>query len=425
MGPATRPPETLIADRAREDGVGLPRRRGRGAVPQHPLPGAGRPRQPRRDQRRRAGSADRRAHRRRARAHGGLGPRPTARDPVRVNLLLRESSTRSPAAPPRARTWTRGPPRAARAVRVLADRARPRVARRRHRRRSCAAACPGLRDRVARAGAGHPGAARARRGDPPRQRRAGQRGGAHRPRGGDHDLHAFQAMRRMDEILVANFMLFDDVVSEDGATTLDRRRGVGDRPLPAREPRAEARALRVADRFRRLPADAAGGEREAFLTADYNAEMIEHVARFPRVRDRAIFVGDPDDIVPRRSAPACRRSASGRERHYRFGATSPASTPRARPTGPRCAPSSATADEPVCLVAVGGSGVGAPLLRRVVEAAAARARARARAAHGRGRRAAHRSGEPAARRRASRCAATSTSCTATRPPATSGSSRAG
>ena len=42
----------------------------------------------------------------------------------------------------------------------------------------------------------------------------------------------------------------------------------------------------------------AGGEREAFLTADYNAEMIEHVERFPRIRDRAIFVGEPDDIVP-------------------------------------------------------------------------------------------------------------------------------
>ena len=41
-----------------------------------------------------------------------------------------------------------------------------------------------------------------------------------------------------------------------------------------------------------------GGEREAFLTADYNAEMIEHVERHPRVRDRSIFVGDPDDIVP-------------------------------------------------------------------------------------------------------------------------------
>ena len=54
-----------------------------------------------------------------------------------------------------------------------------------------------------------------------------------------------------------------------------------------------------------------GGEHEAFLTADYNAEMIEHIARFPRVRDRAIFVGNPDDVVPDRSGPACRRSATG------------------------------------------------------------------------------------------------------------------
>ena len=54
-----------------------------------------------------------------------------------------------------------------------------------------------------------------------------------------------------------------------------------------------------------------GGEREAFLTADYNAEMIEHIARFPRVRDRAIFVGNPDDIVPDRFGPACPRSATG------------------------------------------------------------------------------------------------------------------
>ncbi len=30
----------------------------------------------------------------------------------------------------------------------------------------------------------------------------------------DHDLHAFQAIRRMDEILVNNFMVFNDVVDE-------------------------------------------------------------------------------------------------------------------------------------------------------------------------------------------------------------------
>ncbi|MGH3015730.1 MAG: alpha/beta fold hydrolase, partial [Gaiellaceae bacterium] len=31
----------------------------------------------------------------------------------------------------------------------------------------------------------------------------------------EHDLHAFQAIRRMDEILVANFMLFHDVAREE------------------------------------------------------------------------------------------------------------------------------------------------------------------------------------------------------------------
>ena len=41
-----------------------------------------------------------------------------------------------------------------------------------------------------------------------------------------------------------------------------------------------------------------GGEHEAFLTTDYNAEMIEHIERHPGVRDRAIFVGEPEDIVP-------------------------------------------------------------------------------------------------------------------------------
>ena len=31
---------------------------------------------------------------------------------------------------------------------------------------------------------------------------------------GEHDLHCFQALRRMDEILLANFMVFHDVVGE-------------------------------------------------------------------------------------------------------------------------------------------------------------------------------------------------------------------
>jgi hypothetical protein len=61
--------------------------------------------------------------------------------------------------------------------------------------------------------------------------------------------------------------------------------------------------------------------------------MIEHIDRFPWVRDQAIFVGHEPDIVP-----------------DTFGATLPAI--RAQ-LGYRD-------DELVCVVAVGGSGVGKP-----------------------------------------------------------------
>ena len=52
--------------------------------------------------------------------------------------------------------------------------------------------------------------------------------------------------------------------------------------------------------------------RGATSTADYNAEMIEHIDRYPRLRDRSLFVGNPDDVVPDtlRAGPA-RRSATG------------------------------------------------------------------------------------------------------------------
>ena len=109
-----------------------------------------------------------------------------------------------------------------------------------------------------------------------------------------HELDVFHAFRRMDEILIANFMVFHDLVERGPRTTC----AIGDeawetRPLPPREPGAQTRALRLAHRLRRVGRPMAdGGEREAFLTADYNAEMLEQIARYPRVRDRAIFVGD-------------------------------------------------------------------------------------------------------------------------------------
>ena len=113
-----------------------------------------------------------------------------------------------------------------------------------------------------------------------------------------HELNAFQAWRRMDEILLANFMLFHDVVSErdydlwigDEAWELDYY--LHENPELKRAPYAF-----LTDFVGWLPMPEGGAE-EARLTADYNAEMIEQIDRFPRVRDRALFVGNPDDVVP-------------------------------------------------------------------------------------------------------------------------------
>ena len=77
--------------------------------------------------------------------------------------------------------------------------------------------------------------------------------------------------------------------------------------------------------------------REAFLTADYNAEMIEHIDRFPRLRDRAIFVGNPDDIVPDCFGPEQPLIRDWTCDHYSFLVTSPGSSLRSSRTGQHCA----------------------------------------------------------------------------------------
>jgi hypothetical protein len=59
-----------------------------------------------------------------------------------------------------------------------------------------------------------------------------------------------------------------------------------------------------------------GGEREALVTTDYNAVMVEHIRDHPEIRDRAIFVGNPDDIVGAGLGPGL---PSIREQGHYFG----------------------------------------------------------------------------------------------------------
>ncbi len=103
-----------------------------------------------------------------------------------------------------------------------------------------------------------------------------------------------------------------------------------------------------------------GGERESFVASDYNAEMIEHIARFPRVRDRAIFVGNADDIVPDPFGADLPLIRSWTEEHYDFAGYVTGFDPS--DFADRAALRDELGyrpDEQVCVVTVGGSGVGA------------------------------------------------------------------
>jgi predicted glycosyltransferase len=185
----------------------------------------------------------------------------------------------------------------------------------------------------------------------------------------EHDLHCFQAWRRMDEILIANFMVFHDVVREerydlwvgDEAWELDYY--LHENPGEKRAPYAW-----LTDFVGWLPMED-GGSHEAFLTADYNAEMVEHIAAHPEVRDRALFVGNPDDIVPDRLGPELPLIRDWTESHFDFAGYVSGFDPQELSDTERLrAELGYRPDEQVCIVTVGGSGVGKHLLHKVIAA---------------------------------------------------------
>ena len=291
----------------------------------------------------------------------GSGHGPHVRDPVKVSLLLRQF-----AAPPTPRPrWVRGKARRKRALYISSPIGLG------HAQRDAAIAGelrklhPDLQiDWLAQ----HPVTsvlqARGERVHPASAYLANESGHIE-SESAEHDLHCFQAIRRMDEILLANYMVFHDLSREE-----DYDLRIGDESweldyyLHENPEQKRAAYAWFTDFVGWLPM-ADGGPREAFLTADYNTEMIEHIARFPRVRDRAIFVGDPDDIVPDAFGPDLPLIRDWTERHYDFAGYVTGFDPRQ--LGDREA-LGYHEDERVCIVTVGGSGVGGHLLRRVIAA---------------------------------------------------------
>ena len=186
---------------------------------------------------------------------------------------------------------------------------------------------------------------------------------------GEHDLHAFEAIRRMDTILIANFMVFAEMVADylPDLVIADEAWEV-DYFLHENPELKRFQFAWLTDFVGWLPMPD-GGRRERALTADYNAEIIEQRARFPWVRDRSIFVGEPNDIVPHDFGAGLPGIREWTENNFEFsgyvmGSPPPDGAERAALRGRL----GVGPDDRLCVVTVGGTGVGNSLLGRVVHA---------------------------------------------------------
>jgi UDP:flavonoid glycosyltransferase YjiC (YdhE family) len=299
----------------------------------------------------------------------GAGHLPNARHPVRVNLLIHEFASRVGSAPPRRRTWSPSYIRPRRVLLVSSPiglgHAWRDVAIARELRRQV----PGLEVHwLAQPPVTNLLQACGETIHPASTQLAPEAAGVDAD-AGEHELHAFQMLRRLDEIFCANFMVFHDLVREEryDAWIADEAWEL-DYFLHENPELKTAPYVWLADFVGVLPT-AEGDEREAFLAADTNAQMVEHVARNPRVRDRSIFIGDPDDLVDAPLGPGLPGIRAWTHEHFEFAGYVTGFTPNEIADGAALRAELGYApDEKVCIVAAGGSAVGTHLMRRAVAA---------------------------------------------------------
>jgi pimeloyl-ACP methyl ester carboxylesterase len=193
---------------------------------------------------------------------------------------------------------------------------------------------------------------------------------------GEHRLHVVDAWGRMDEVLLTNFMVFNDLVEQEdydlwiGDEAWEIDRFLFENPSLKRAP-----YVWMTDFVGWLPMPDKG-RRELMLVAGDNAETLERVARFPALRDLSIFIGRPQDVTTRRFGPGLPRIRDWTRARYQFSdgyvfELEPGLCDRATLRREL----RYSDDAVVAIAAVGGSAVGGALLARLIEAfPAARAR---------------------------------------------------
>jgi pimeloyl-ACP methyl ester carboxylesterase len=188
--------------------------------------------------------------------------------------------------------------------------------------------------------------------------------------GDEHELHVFQAIREMDEILLANFFVFLDAVWEtrydiwicDEAWDVDRY-------LFENPELKTAPYVWLTDVVGYLPADPEHtSEREAYVAADYNAELINWMDRYPSLRDVSLYIGGPEDLLPVPLGPGLPTIPEWTARTHEFTSYIGYFDPDQLPDQETLRRAfDLPLDKPVAVASAGGTAVGNPLLSRIVE----------------------------------------------------------
>ena len=186
---------------------------------------------------------------------------------------------------------------------------------------------------------------------------------------GEHDLQAFFALRTMDEVMSLNFLVFADLMKSEhydivvGDEAWDVDYHYHENPELKRQP-----FVFLTDFIGCLPMEE-GNDREAFLCADRNSDDIEHVARYPWIRDRALFVGNVEDSPDLPFGPGLPVIRDWARSNFAFtGYALPFDPAQLADTDALRHRHGYRTDEKLVIAAVGGTAVGAPLLDRIAAA---------------------------------------------------------
>lgn len=298
----------------------------------------------------------------------GSGHNPAARDPVRVNLLLREFAHSLQPPKPEPTRWTRALQRRKRILFVSSPIGLGHVQRDLAVARELRKLRPGLEvhwwaqppvTRVLEAVGEYV--------HPRSQQMASESEHWERESQG-HELHAFQAFRRMDEIFLHNFMLFHDHTrAEPYDLWIGDESWEVDYYLHENPELKSAPYVFLTDVIGFLPVE--DDAYEIFLCADYNAEMIEQRSRFPRLRDLSLYVGDLEDLPDAPFGPGLPRIRDWvRDWFEPVGYILPFDPAAYRDTGALRKRLGYEGGVPLLFAAVGGTSIGRNLLEQTAQA---------------------------------------------------------